>query len=199
LFKSFPKSIVGKDSICPNKPTQIRIEKGVLRWSYPNPASDGDVPKKFVIYAFDTKEQALSNKDDTTRIIEITGQNFYVLSKYDQKKFLVVGALDKNNNEAGNFDAPIENQELILAQFQNDVFLYYNSAESKLCIGFEKQVLGVINIQIKNSIGKIVYEKQHNVVENQIELLDNFLSSGEFTLSTFLDMDNQKTFFKITK
>lgn len=105
-YKSFAPPILGagKDAICAKKPENIRFESLKLKWDTPAPASDGDLPKKYVVYAFDNAAQATTNKNDGSKILDIVAGNELTLTQVQiNTKFFVVTSLDKNNNESGDF------------------------------------------------------------------------------------------------
>lgn len=104
--KSFAPPVLGlgKDSIKPIKPANIRFEASRLTWDTPIAAPDGDLPVKYVVYAFDDVNDAKLNKNNGSKILDIVSKNELILSM-DQmmSKVFVVTSLDKNNNEAGDF------------------------------------------------------------------------------------------------
>ena len=105
-YKSFAPPITGpgKDAICPNIPNDIRFGDLKVMWDTPAAASDGDLPSKYVVYAFDNVAQATSNKNDGSKILDIVAGNELTLTQSQiDTKFIVVTSLDKNNNEAGDF------------------------------------------------------------------------------------------------
>lgn len=106
LYKSFAPPIVGagKDVACPNNPDNIRFEPLKIVWDTPSVAGDGDLPKKYVVYAFNNAAQATTNKNDGSKILDIIAGNELSLTQSQiDTKFIVVTSLDKNNNEAGDF------------------------------------------------------------------------------------------------
>ena len=106
-YKSFAPSITGKDAVCPNVPINSRVDGLFIKWDTPAAAADGDLPAKYVVYAFDNAAQAVTNKDDGSKILDIvTGNQLAVNQTLLNTKFFVVSALDKNNNENGNFSQP---------------------------------------------------------------------------------------------
>ncbi|WP_372756494.1 glycoside hydrolase family 10 protein [Mariniflexile sp.] len=105
-YKSFAPPVlgVGKDNIYPNKPTNVRFESSKILWDNPKPAPDGDLPVKYVVYAFDNPSEAITNMNDGSKILDIVVGNELSLTKEQlNSKFFVVTSLDKNNNEAGDF------------------------------------------------------------------------------------------------
>ncbi|MFD0836360.1 glycoside hydrolase family 10 protein [Mariniflexile aquimaris] len=105
-YKSFAPPVLGpgKDTICPVKPENIRFTPLKILWDTPQTASDGDLPVKYVVYAFDNAHEAISNKNDGSKIVDIVAGNELSLTKNQlDTKVFVVTSLDKNNNEAGDF------------------------------------------------------------------------------------------------
>ncbi|WP_308993589.1 family 10 glycosylhydrolase [Mariniflexile litorale] len=105
-YKSFAPPILGlgKDNICPIKPANIRFEPFKILWDTPEAASDGDLPVKYVVYAFDNPTEAISKMNDSSKILDIVSGNEFALTQTQMNtKVFVVTSLDKNNNEAGDF------------------------------------------------------------------------------------------------
>ncbi|MEN3322391.1 family 10 glycosylhydrolase [Mariniflexile soesokkakense] len=105
-YKSFAPPILGlgKDNISPIKPKNIRVEPFKILWDTPIAAPDGDLPVKYVIYAFDNANEAITNMHDGSKILDIVSGNELKLTQHQMDtKVFVVTSLDKNNNEAGDF------------------------------------------------------------------------------------------------
>jgi hypothetical protein len=110
-YRSYAPPILGlgKDSICPIKPTNVRFEPLKILWDTPVAAPDGDLPVKYVVYAFNNATEAISNRNDGSKILDIVPGNELALTQIQMDtKVFVVTALDKNNNEAGDFTEPIK-------------------------------------------------------------------------------------------
>ena len=110
-YKSFAPPILGsgKDNISPMKPSNIRIEPFKILWDTPAAALDGDLPVKYIVYAFDNPAEAISNMNDGSKILDIVAGNELALTQTQiDTKVFVVTSLDKNNNEAGNFTETIK-------------------------------------------------------------------------------------------
>jgi uncharacterized lipoprotein YddW (UPF0748 family) len=108
-YKSFAPPIlgIGKDNISPIKPSNIRFEPFKILWDTPVAASDGDLPVKYVVYAFDNVAEAISNINNGSKILDIVAGNELKLTQTQlDTKVFVVTSLDKNNNEAGDFTQP---------------------------------------------------------------------------------------------
>ncbi|CAH8283146.1 uncharacterized lipoprotein YddW (UPF0748 family) [Mariniflexile fucanivorans] len=107
-YKSFAPPVLGlgKDDISPMKPANIRFEPLKILWDIPEAAPDGDLPVKYVVYAFDNADEAISKMNDGSKILDIVAGNELVLTEEQlAAKVFVVTSLDKNNNEAGDFTA----------------------------------------------------------------------------------------------
>ncbi|MBP0902540.1 glycoside hydrolase family 10 protein [Mariniflexile gromovii] len=105
-YKSFAPPVlgIGKDDIRPMKPANIRFEPFKILWDTPSKAPDGDLPVKYVVYAFDNANEAISNMHDGSKILDIVAGNELNLTQEQiNSKVFVVTSLDKNNNEAGDF------------------------------------------------------------------------------------------------
>ncbi|RMA58814.1 family 10 glycosylhydrolase [Ulvibacter antarcticus] len=105
-YKSFvaPITGAGKDAVCALKPDNIRFGDLKVMWDTPAVASDGDLPQKYVVYAFNNASDATNNKNNGAKILDIVAGNELALSQSQiDNKFIVVTSLDKNNNEAGDF------------------------------------------------------------------------------------------------
>ena len=109
-YKSYAPPITGtgKDAICPTKPANIRFGTLKVQWDTPVAASDGDLPVKYVVYAFASAAEAVTNKNDGSKILDIVAGNEITLTQtqIDNNHF-VVTALDKNNNEGGDFSTTL--------------------------------------------------------------------------------------------
>ncbi len=108
-YKSFAPPILGpgKDNVSPIKPSNIRFEPLKILWDTPLAASDGDLPVKYIVYAFNNAAEAISNMNDGSKILDIVAGNELTLTQTQMDtKVFVVTSLDKNNNEAGDFTQP---------------------------------------------------------------------------------------------
>ena len=87
----------------------VRIEGTKLKWEVPKPAADGEIPVKYVVYAFDDYNQALTNQEDGSKIIDIVaGTELNLPQNLIATKYFVVTYLDRNNNESGDFSQTIK-------------------------------------------------------------------------------------------
>ena len=100
-YKSFAPPMTWKDIVCPNAPTNIRVDVDSLKWDAPPAASDGDISTKFVVYRFDNATDALILKNDGKKIYAITtSTKITIPASEPRSSVFVVTALDKNNNES---------------------------------------------------------------------------------------------------
>lgn len=180
-YKSFAPSITGKDNVCPNPPVNVKVDGTKITWETPAAATDGDLPRKYVIYAFDSPADALANKDDGSKIIDITSTNsiFYDPFQYSGKYF-VVSSLDKNSNESGRFDQSVDVKEIdLLAATQ--VTVYPNPFDDRLNIEFTQEISGDLTITLFSLNGQKVWEEtQRNFIGRKLEINPNDLSSGTY-------------------
>ena len=145
-YKSFAPPVLGygKDAICPKKPDNIRFEPLKILWDTPEAAVDGDLPVKYVIYAFDNVAEAISNMNDGSKILDIVaGNELNLTPEQITNKVFVVTSLDKNNNEAGDFTDT--NKFGVVKKKVNE--LKTNSVISNM-----QTTIDNTNIQIKRSI-----------------------------------------------
>jgi uncharacterized lipoprotein YddW (UPF0748 family) len=123
MYKSFPAAMPWKDSVCPNAPTNVRVDGDTLRWNAPAAATDGDVARKYVVYRFADATQATTHKNDGTKVYDIVAGNKVVVSAADiaSNTYFMVTALDKANNEssAGLLALPITGLQLQLRLLGN--------------------------------------------------------------------------------
>ena len=177
-YKSFAPPIAGKDAICPNAPTNIKITGTTLSWDTPTAASDGDLPSKYVIYAFNNAAEAVTNKDDGSKIIEITADNQYTLTQ-DQvdNKFIVVTSLDKNNNEAGTYDPDLGNEDFDLSVAKSFT-VYPNPFSDFFTIELYKSI-DAARISIFEGTGKLVWEQNfENNIDSKLIVVPSKLVKG---------------------
>lgn len=99
-YKSYSPPLPWKDVVCPNAPENVRLDADTLRWDTPMAATDGDLPKKYVIYRFANQAEAASNRHDGKKIYGIVYGNRKAISSADLTSYFVVTSLDKNNNES---------------------------------------------------------------------------------------------------
>lgn len=101
-YQSFAPSMPWKDAVCPNTPVNIRRESDTIRWDTPAPATDGDLPKRYVVYRFDNLAEAVTHLNDGKKVYAIVSGNKIGLASADVSgnSYFMVTSLDKNNNES---------------------------------------------------------------------------------------------------
>ena len=173
-YKSFAPPILGsgKDNICPLKPENVRFGTLKILWDTPAAASDGDFPKKYVVYAFDSESEAVANMNDGSKILDIVSGNELTITQTQiDTKVFVVTSLDKNNNEAGDFtngntlgvESPIDNT---FVMYPNP---YNNQINIVLPNSYSERT---IHIQLIDMLGRIVYKQRHNVYNQKTQIND---------------------------
>lgn len=197
-YKSFAPPIAGKDGVCPNIPENIRFVGSKLTWNTPAAASDGDLPIKYVVYAFNSPAEAITNKDDGSKIIDIVVGNELVLAQnLIDTKYFVVTSLDKNNNEAGNFNAILGNPDFDL--IANKSFLAYpNPFNNQFEIEFENTSSNRSKVSIFDTNGKQIWEQDYVLSNSKITVAPiNILNGIYFIKISFEDGTSES--FKIIK
>ncbi|WP_445738435.1 glycoside hydrolase family 10 protein [Mariniflexile sp.] len=181
----------GKDSICPIKPANVRFEPLKILWDTPVAAPDGDLPVKYVVYAFDTIFEAISNMDDGSKILDIvTGNELALTQTQLDTQVFVVTSLDKNNNEAGDFiecNAPevinTNDKKLVI-----DPILFNDQITIALS---ELYFANSIDIKLLDMSGRVVYDKRHPVHNQEIQIKDlSLYTDGSYLI--YLFDENQK-------
>jgi uncharacterized lipoprotein YddW (UPF0748 family) len=197
-YKCFAPSIAGKDAICPNPPVNVTITGNLLTWNTPAAANDGDLPVKYVIYAFDNTAEAVTNKEDGAKIIEITAGNQFTLTQ-DQvdNKFIVVTSLDKNNNEAGTYN-PLSVEDLELSTSES-LTVYPIPFYDFFTIIFNKSITTNAEILIFEGTGKPVFQQNYYTISNsKITVAPINLASGIYYVTVNFENGNSES-FKIIK
>lgn len=197
-YKSFAPPIVGKDIICPNVPENIRFVNTTLTWNTPAAASDGDLPIKYVVYAFNNAAEAITNKDDGTKIIDIVVGNELVVSQsLIDTKYFVVTSLDKNNNEAGNFNAVLGNPNFDL--IANKSYLVYpNPFINQFEVEFQNAFSNNVKISLYDLNGKQVLEQDYVITNSKIAIAPMNITNGIYYVKISFDNGTSES-FKIIK
>ena len=198
-YKSFAPPIAAKDDICPNAPANITLTGNLLTWNTPAAASDGDLPVKYVIYAFENTAEAVTNKEDGAKIIEITTANQFTLSQ-DQvdNKFIVVSALDKNNNEAGMYN-PLSTEDLELSTSES-LLVYPNPFYDFFTITFNKIIPTKAEIVIFEGTGRRVFQQDYYTISNaKITVAPINLNSGIYYVRINFENGSSESFKTIKK
>ncbi|MEO0058461.1 MAG: hypothetical protein RLZZ312_108 [Bacteroidota bacterium] len=198
-YKSFAPPIlgVGKDAICPNLPINVMINGLNLKWTTPAAASDGDLPIKYVVYAFDSATQAVTNKDDGSKIIDILQGNQLTLSQNQiDTKYFVVSSLDKNNNEAGNFS-----QAVTLSNFnfltEKSFSVFPNPFTDSFEIKNNNSSNKIISVEVFDIVGKLIWTQFANSETTVLVNAKNIQKGIYFGKIIFEDGKNGS--FKILK
>lgn len=199
LYKSFAPPIAGKDAICPEKPENIRFGALKIMWDTPVAASDGDLPVKYVVYAFANPAEAITNKNDGSKILDIVVGNELDLDVTTMNsKFFVVTSLDKNNNEAGDFGATLANPYFDF-QDTKSFYVYPNPFNDYFEIEFPGLIYEDATISIFDGTGKQVWEQNIMIAENSKTRIEpqNLASGIYYAKITFEDGSSES--FKIIK
>lgn len=198
-YKSFAPPIAGKDAICPEKPTNIRFGTLKVQWDTPAAASDGDLPEKYVVYAFASAAEAITNKNDGSKILGIVvGNELAVDAATLSSKVFVVTSLDKNNNEAGDFGSTLANSQFELTA--QTIYAYPNpfteSFELELHnVTIEKAMLSIYDIS-----GKQVWEEMLKINSNsKTSIAPMNLTSGIYFAKISFENGSSESFKLIKK
>ena len=195
-YKSFAPPIIGKDDVCPNAPLNIRFEGLNIKWDTPIVASDGDLPTKYVVYSFDTANQAITNQDDGSKIIDIVaGNQLTVTQNQIDNKYFVVSSLDKNNNENGNFGQTLD---LTSKYFSDNVKLsiYPNPFHEQFTIENNTQYYGKVVINLYDLSGKLVWFQTNESSKDSLRIIINpmNLKKGFYIGKIYFDNGMRETF-----
>ena len=196
-YKSFAPPIADKDNVCANQPLNVVISGLTLNWTTPTAASDGDLPAKYVVYAFDSPAQALTNYNDGTKIIDILFGNQIILTQNQvDTKFFVVSSLDKNNNENGNFTQTIT---LSNTNFESDsdFSIYPNPFNDSFEIVTNDFSNKISSVKLFDLSGKLIFEET-NFTSMPIKLYCSEIKSG-FYLGKIVFEDGKNSSFKLIK
>jgi len=197
-YKSFAPPIASKDGVCPNIPANIRFVNTTLSWDTPAAASDGDLPIKYVVYAFNSPAEAITNKDDGSKIIDIVVGNELVLAQnLIDTKYFVVTSLDKNNNEAGNFTSTLGNPNFDL--IANKSFLVYpNPFNNQFEIEVPNAFSNYVKISIFDPNGKQIWEQDYVIANSKITVAPMNITSGIYFVKISFENGTSES-FKIIK
>lgn len=197
-YKSFAPPIAGKDAICPNAPENIRFVNLALTWDTPAVASDGDLPVKYVVYAFNNAAEAITNKDDGSKIIDIVVGNELVVSQaLKDTKYFVVTSLDKNNNEAGNFNATLGNPDFDF-MVNKSYIVYSNPFNTHFEIEFQNAFSDNVKVSIFDTSGKQVLEQNYVITDSKISVTPININSGIYFVKISFENGTSES-FKIIK
>ncbi|WP_396169838.1 family 10 glycosylhydrolase [Flavobacterium sp.] len=179
-YKSFAPPIAGKDAVCPEKPTNIRFGTLKLQWDTPAAASDGDLPEKYVVYAFANAAEAITNMNDGSKIVDIVAGNELVLTQpmIDTQHF-VVTSLDKNNNEAGDFNTTLGNSEFDALASDNFI-VYPNPFVDSFTLDLKNASIQMDRISIFDATGRQVWEQNIESNNSTTVISPSNLTSGVY-------------------
>ena len=197
-YKSFAPPIlgVGKDAICANIPVNTRFDGLNLKWDMPAAASDGDFPVKYVVYAFDDAAQALSNKDDGSKILDIVAGNKLLLTQNQiDTKFFVVSSLDKNNNENGNFNQTLKSNTYNIDS--ESLSIYPNPFVNEFTISAKEGYL-VTEVLLYDLNGKLVWSRKFGTTTGDIIINPLSLQNGLY-IGKIVYSDGKRHSFRIVK
>jgi hypothetical protein len=197
-FKSFAPPILGsgKDIVCANMPVNTRLDGLTLKWDTPAIATDGDLPKKYVIYAFNSAAEANTNKEDGSKILDITAGNELLLTQNQiDTKFFVVSSLDKNNNENGNFAQTLSNSNSVSSSVLQTI--YPNPFKNEFVISSNNN-MSVTEVELYDMSGKMVWTQKFELSASDITVNPSGLNSGMY-LGQIIYTDSSRVNFKIIK
>ena len=111
-------------------------------------------------------------------------------------KYFVVTSLDKNNNEAGNFNSTLGNPDF---DFTNKSFLVYpNSFENQFEIEFFKPISNNLTVAIYDPTGKQVWKQDFGFSNSKITIAPTYLSKGIYFAKISFENGTSES-FKIIK
>ena len=198
-YKSFAPPIlgVGKDAVCPNAPVNVIIDGMNLKWTTPAVAADGDLPEKYVVYAFDSPAQAITNKDDGSKILDILQTNQLALTQNQlDTKYFVVSSLDKNNNEAGNFAQTVTLNNPNFGS-ENSFSIFPNPFSDNFEITNNDLSNKIKLVELFDIAGKMIWSQNSNIETTILVNVQNIQNGVYFGKIVF---ENEKTgSFKILK
>ncbi|MCG9791836.1 family 10 glycosylhydrolase [Flavobacterium algicola] len=198
-YKSFAPPIAGKDDVCPNIPLNVQFVNTTLSWNTPLPAADGDLPQKYVIYAFNNAAEAITNKNDGKKIIDIiTGNELIIPQILIDTKYFVVASLDKNNNEAGDFNAPLLSRSAFVLNKSHSYLVYPNPFKNQFKIEFKEALSENVIVYLFNMEGKEVYRQTHTINNSKITVITSKMPSGIYFAKVSFENGKSES-FKVVK
>lgn len=197
-FKSFAPPIAGKDAICPEKPANIRFGILKIMWDTPAAATDGDLPEKYVVYAFANAAEAITNRNDGSKILDIVSGNELALTQtLMDNRFFVVTSLDKNNNEAGDFNLTLGNSTFDLSTIKN-IVAYPNPFIDSFQLEFNNSASEKANLTIFDFSGREVWGQNLKTNSNSKITVEPELGSGVYFAKVTFENGSSES-FKIIK
>ncbi len=197
-YKSFAPPIAGKDAVCPNAPANIRFVGTKLSWDTPASALDGDLPEKYVVYAFNSAAEAITNQNDGSKILDIVvGNELNVLQSLIDTKFFVVTSLDKNNNEAGDFSNTLGNPNYDLLA-DKTFRIYPNPFKNEFEIELHNTNSNYANISIYDATGKQIWEQDYQIINSKIIVAPTNIANGIYFAKISFENGTSES-FKVIK
>jgi uncharacterized lipoprotein YddW (UPF0748 family) len=197
-FRSFAPPIAGKDAICPQKPANIRFGTLKIMWDTPAAAADGDLPEKYVVYAFENAAEAITNRNDGSKILDIVVGNELALTQtLIDTKYFVVTSLDKNNNEAGDFNSTLGNPTFDLVS-NKSFSVYPNPFNNQFEIEFQNPFSNNAKVSIFDVSGKQVSEQDYTISNSKIAVNPINIPNGVYFAKISFENGSSES-FKIIK
>lgn len=142
-YKSLVPSMPWKDAVCPNPPVNVHQEADTIRWNTPSAASDGDLPKKYVVYRFANANEATTHINDGSKIYAVVNDNKLGVPLADVAgSYFAVTSLDKNNNESDAITGivlPVTGLNLDVTLIENKSMIRWNTVTEINTSHFEIQ------------------------------------------------------------
>ncbi len=182
-YKSFSPVLSWKDIICPRPPVNVRMEADSLRWDTPAAATDGDLPRKYVVYRFANSAEAVTHINDGKKVYSIVYGNKLGIPAADlSNSYFLVSALDKNNNES-------EGNSVVLSVITGIRLIPYPNNEVDFAVGPNPFVSEIHvsklkkaqTVELMDATGRLLLSK---TVKNESSTILNvpYLSSGIYYL-----------------
>ncbi|QBN17680.1 family 10 glycosylhydrolase [Flavobacterium nackdongense] len=198
-YKSFAPPIAGKDDFCPEKPSNIRFGTLKIMWDTPAAAvDDNDLPEKYVVYAFANAAEAITNMNDGSKIVDIVvGNELAITQEMMDTKHFVVSSLDKNNNEAGDFNTTLGNSSFD-APVSPNFLAYPNPFVDSFYLNLKNSAVQMARISIFDATGKQVWEQNIASTNSSIVISPSNLNSGIYFAKVGFENGTSES-FKIIK
>ncbi|MBC7847700.1 MAG: family 10 glycosylhydrolase [Flavobacterium sp.] len=194
-YKSFAPPIAGKDDLCPEKPANIRFGTQKIMWDTPAASvDDGDLPVKYVVYAFANAAEAITNMNDGSKILDIVvGNELAVSQTLIDTKYFVVTSLDKNNNEAGDFNTTLGNPDFDLTT-NKSYLVYPNPFNNQFEVEFQNAFSNFVKISIFDTNGKQIWGQDYTIVNSKIAVAPMNLTNGIYFVKISFENGTSESF-----